>query len=156
MASSQHKARQFPFSIDRDGDVLQRLRDALGIRRLRTERDLVSLVERGLPIRCIDALRRAGFTQSEVHSVLISRRALMRHRAHRHRLSQTESDRAVRLARITVLAEAIFADPARSWRWLRTQKRAVGGRKPLELLATEAGGRLVEEWLYRIDDGMAA
>jgi uncharacterized protein (DUF2384 family) len=35
-------------------------------------------------------------------------------------------------------------------------KRQFNGRSPLRLAATEAGARLVEELLYRIDEGMAA
>lgn len=40
------------------------------------------------------------------------------------------------------------ADPA--------AKRHLQGRSPLQIVATEAGARLVEEWLHSIDEGMAA
>jgi uncharacterized protein (DUF2384 family) len=53
------------------------------------------------------------------------------------------------------LGQEVFGDPERGWRWLRDAKRQFHGRTPLELLATEAGARLVEELLYRIDEGMA-
>jgi putative toxin-antitoxin system antitoxin component (TIGR02293 family) len=62
----------------------------------------------------------------------------------------------VRVARIVALGEDVFGDRERSWRWLRTAKRQFQGRPPLQLVATEAGARLVEDLLYRIDEGMAA
>lgn len=84
------------------------------------------------------------------------RRTLTHRRARREALSREESDRAVRLARIAALAEYVFGDPKRAWRWLRASKRQFHGSSPLQLMATEAGARLVEELLYRIDEGMAA
>ena len=41
--------------------------------------------------------------------------------------------------------------------WLRSAKKsAFMAALPLTMMATEAGGRLVEEALYQIDEGMAA
>ena len=64
--------------------------------------------------------------------------------------------KAVRVARITSLAEQAFGEPDRSWRWMRKSKRHFQGRTPIEMLATEAGARLVEEMIYQVDDGVAA
>ena len=64
--------------------------------------------------------------------------------------------RAVRVARITALAERTFGDPAAAFRWLRKPKQRFEGRTPLDLLATDASARLVEEMIHQIDDGMAA
>ncbi len=50
----------------------------------------------------------------------------------------------------------IFGHPERAWRWLRKPKRRFDGKPPIEMLATEAGGRLVEEMIAQIDDGQAA
>ncbi len=58
--------------------------------------------------------------------------------------------------RVWGLAEHVFGETERSRRWLRAAKRQFQGRTPLQLMATEAGARLVEELLYRIDEGMAA
>ena len=41
-------------------------------------------------------------------------------------------------------------------RWLRKPKRSLDGEPPLSYLASEAGARLVEEMLYRIDSGILA
>ena len=60
------------------------------------------------------------------------------------------------MARITSLAELVFGEPERAWRWMRKPKRSFRGKTPIELLASEAGARIVEEMLVQIDDGMAA
>jgi len=136
--------------------LLKRMRELLGVGTLRTERDLVALVEERLATSAIDTLRQAGLTDDEVYAILIPRRTLAHRLARREPLSRDESDRVVRMARIAGPGEEVFGDPSRSWRWLRAAKRQFDGRSPLDLLTTEAGTRLVEELLYRIDDGMAA
>ena len=136
--------------------VLKRIQEILGVQRLRTDQDLMKLVEKRLSSRAIDALRQSGLTDEEVYSLVVPRRTLTHRRARREALSRDESDRVVRVARVVALCEEVFGERERGWRWLRDAKRQFKGRAPLDLLATEAGARLVEELLYRIDDGMAA
>lgn len=137
-------------------NVLKRVQAILGVERLRTDQDLMKLVEARLPSRAIDALRRSGLTDEEVHALVVPRRTLTHRRARREALSRDESDRVVRVARVMALCEEVFGERERAWRWLRDAKRQFQGRAPLDLLVTEAGARLIEEWLYRIDEGMAA
>jgi len=136
--------------------VLKRIQEILGVQRLRTDQDLMKLVEERLSSRAIDALRQSGLTDEEVYALVVPRRTLTHRRARHEALSRDESDRAVRVARVVALGAEVFGEPDRSWRWLRDAKRQFKGRAPLDLLATEAGARLVEELLYRIDEGMAA
>jgi putative toxin-antitoxin system antitoxin component (TIGR02293 family) len=136
--------------------VLKRIQEILDVKRLRTDQDLMKLVEGRLSSRTIDALRQSGLTDEEVYSLVIPRRTLTHRRARREALSRDESDRVVRVARVVALCEEIFGERERGWRWLRDTKRQFQGRAPLDLLVTEAGARLVEELLYRIDEGMAA
>jgi len=143
-------------STSEQPDLLKRVQEMLGVHRLRSDQDLVRLVEERLATRAIDGLRRSGLTDKEIYLLVVPRRTLTHRRARREALSREESDRAVRLARIAALAEQVFGDSERSWRWLRASKRQFHHRRPLELVATEAGARLVEELLYRIDEGMAA
>jgi putative toxin-antitoxin system antitoxin component (TIGR02293 family) len=136
--------------------VLKRVQEMLGVGSLRTDQDLMKLVEEHLPTRAVEALRQSGLTDEEVYSLVVPRRTLSHRRARREALSRDESDRVVRVARVVALCEAVFGERVRSWKWLRDAKRQFQGRAPLDLLATEAGARLVEELLYRIDEGMAA
>jgi putative toxin-antitoxin system antitoxin component (TIGR02293 family) len=136
--------------------ILQRVQAILSVEGLRTDQDVMKLVEEGLPSRVIDALRHAGLRDEEIYSLVVPRRTLTHRRAGREALSRHESDRAVRVARVLALCAEVFGERERGWRWLRDMKRQLQGRAPVDLLVTEAGARVVEEWLYRIDEGMAA
>ncbi len=142
--------------LSQQPSLLKRVREMLGVRRVTSDQDLVRLVEGRLPTEAADALRRSGLTDDEIYTLVLPRRTLAHRRARGEALTREESDRVVRIARIAALGEAVFGDRERAWRWLRGAKRQFRGRSPLQLLATEAGARLVEELLYRIDDGLAA
>lgn len=117
---------------------------------------MVALIEKRLPARAIRALMRGGFSSGEIYNLIVARRTLAHRLAKHQDLSTEESDRAVRVAWVASLAEEVFAESDRAWRWLRKPKRQFRGRSPIDLLATGAGARIVEELLIQIDDGMAA
>ena len=133
-----------------------RLEGKLGVPGIHSDEDLVTLVERRLPASAIRSLVRSGLSDAEVYGLILPRRTLAHRLAKREPLSREESDKAVRVARITALAEQTFGEPARAWRWMRKPKQRFRGRTPIELLATEAGARMVEEMIYQIDNGVAA
>jgi putative toxin-antitoxin system antitoxin component (TIGR02293 family) len=54
------------------------------------------------------------------------------------------------------MAEQVFGEPERAWRWLRKPQQRFDCKAPLDMLATEAGARLVEETLVQIDQGIFA
>lgn len=135
---------------------LKRVQDIIGVSRLRSDQDVVKLVEARLPVDAIDGLLRSGLTGDEIYSLVLPRRTLTHRRTRGGALSRDESDRAVRIARIIARGEHVFGDRERFWRWFRAEKRQLQRRTPVQLVATEAGARLVEEWLIRIDEGMAA
>lgn len=150
------KAAVLDTPISQQPGLFKRVQEILGVHRLRSDHDLLRLVEERLATGAIEGLRRSGLTDDEIYSLVVPRRTLTHRRARREALSREESDRAVRLARIAALAEQVFGDGERAWRWLRASKRQFHSRSPLQLVATEAGARLVEELLYQIDEGMAA
>ncbi|HZU31791.1 MAG TPA: antitoxin Xre/MbcA/ParS toxin-binding domain-containing protein [Candidatus Angelobacter sp.] len=124
--------------------------------RLKSENDLVELVEERLPVAAISRLVKHGILEKEIHSVIVPRRTLQHRRARKEKLSREESDRAVRLARLAALAEKVFGDSKTGMHWLRAPKKRFRDRAPIAMMETEAGSRLVEEILYQIDEGMAA
>lgn len=136
--------------------LYRRIEAKLGVGQLRSDHDLARLVEARLSVQSAAALTAHGLTDAELYALVVPRRTLAHRRARDEPLSREESDRAVRLARITALAEEVFGDDDKASRWLRKPKRRFDGRTPLQLLATEAGARLIEEALYRIDHGLAA
>ena len=70
-------------------------------------------------------------------------------------LSADESDRVLRLERISEMADRVFANHEKAQRWLRKESRALEAR-PIDLLSSETGARIVEEELHRIDFGIFA
>ena len=148
----------FAYAEISKGDVmLSWIMKKLGLRgTLKSEADLVALVEERLPVVSISALLEHGILEKEIYSVIVPRRTLQHRRAREEKLSREESDRAVRLARLTSLAEKVFGDPDAGRHWLRAPKKRFRGRTPMDMIATETGSRLVEETLYQIDEGMAA
>ena len=95
-----------------------------------------------------------SFTQEELYALVIPKRTLMRRKASNSPLTAEETDKALRLARVTSEADRVFGDPEKSSLWLRRKNRALSGHAPLDLLQTETGARMVEELLGQIDYGM--
>lgn len=121
-----------------------------------SEFDLALLAERRLPTDVVDIMTRHGLTSTEVHSLVIPLRTFKSRTNRRERLSREESDRAIRAARVLAQAESTFGSPQKALAWMRDPKARFGGRTPMELLESESGGRLVEEMLVQIDEGMFA
>jgi len=124
--------------------VLERVRTMLGVRGLRTDHDVMTLVEARLPVRALDGLRHAGLTDDELYALVLPRRTLTHRRARREPLTRDESDRVVRVARVLALSHEVFGEAERAWNWLRDAKRQFRRRTPLDVLATESGARWVE------------
>jgi putative toxin-antitoxin system antitoxin component (TIGR02293 family) len=107
-------------------------------------------------VSILDELRSHGFSREEISELVVPRRTLARRRQSGELLSREESDRAVRLARITELAERVFGDDTKAHRWLRKRSPMLEGAIPLDLLKSETGAQLVEQTLHGIDYGMFA
>lgn len=118
--------------------------------------NLAEIVEHGLPVDRLVLLRNHGLTFTEVSEVVISPRTLKHRKARGERLSDEETDRMVRVARIIAMANSVFGNPQKALKWLRTESDRMGGRRPISMLRTDAGGRLVESRLWQIDEGVFA
>ena len=116
--------------------------------------DLAELVDHGLPTGSLSLLKDKGLSFSEISQIVIAPRTLKHRKARGESLSLEETDRVVRVARVIALAESIFVDPAKALLWLRTPDDRLANRNPMSLLQTEAGGRLVENMLWQIDEGV--
>jgi len=124
---------------------------------IESDLDLLQLLRDGLPASAVDFLVGQGaLTAEELHSLVIPRRTLALRRQQKQTLTPEESDRVARVARVLAMAEETFADGDRSARWLRKPNRALAGQVPLQLLASELGGRMVEQALGRIAHGIFA
>jgi len=118
--------------------------------------DLAALVREGLPATSVTVL--AG--RLDIGSTMLSEklgiplRTLSRRLSLRSRLTSTESDRMVRLARVFATAVEMIGEEDKAVEWLQTPNRALGGKKPLDELDTDVGAREVEDLLGRIAYGV--
>jgi len=104
----------------------------------------------------LNVLSRHGYSEDEIFALVVPKRTLARRKAANEPLTIEETDKALRLERIAEQAERVFGEPAKAHRWLRKPKRALQGVTPVAYLATEAGARVVEEMLGRIEHGIFA
>jgi putative toxin-antitoxin system antitoxin component (TIGR02293 family) len=82
----------------------------------------------------------------------VSVRTLQRHKhAPVARLSPEQSGRAWQLAEIVAKATAVFGSRDEAQQWLRRPAIGLDQRRPLDLLTTPAGVRLVEDYLGRLE-----
>jgi putative toxin-antitoxin system antitoxin component (TIGR02293 family) len=121
-----------------------------------SEADLARIVRRGIRLGVLGHLEKAGFSKQEIERLIIPARTWRDRKRNREPLSLEESDRVVRLTRIQALAEDVFGDVEKANRWLREELGILDGKSPLEVAHTEAGARLIEQLLAKLDWGAAA
>jgi putative toxin-antitoxin system antitoxin component (TIGR02293 family) len=125
-------------------------------RAIKKPHDLADLVRKGLPANSVKALagrldiRNAALSQR----LGIPQRTLTRRLSRRSRLTASESDRAVRLARVYANAVEMIGEEDKAVRWLQTPNRALGGERPIDQVDTDVGAREVEDILGRIAYGV--
>jgi putative toxin-antitoxin system antitoxin component (TIGR02293 family) len=115
---------------------------------------LAEIAEKGLPTDSITFLKERGLTFSEVSEIVISPRTLKHRKARSEPLSIEETGRMLRVARILSLADQVFGNHEKALSWLRQLDERLNDRTPLSMLRTESGGRLVENLLWQIDEGV--
>lgn len=68
-------------------------------------------------------------------------------------LSEDESDRLYRIARVTEKAERVFGSTQKAHEWLKSENSVFRGVSPLSLLGSDAGAEAVTDELGRIEFG---
>jgi putative toxin-antitoxin system antitoxin component (TIGR02293 family) len=116
--------------------------------------ELAEFVEHGLPPENLEILKARGITFTEMANTVISPRTLKHRKARGENLSPEETERALRVASIIRLAESVFGNSEKAFRWLRHTSARLNDRTPLSLLKTEAGRQTIEEMLWGIDEGV--
>jgi putative toxin-antitoxin system antitoxin component (TIGR02293 family) len=72
------------------------------------------------------------------------------------RLDAVSTERLLQLQKLYELGKDVFEDLAKFNRWLKRPLRVLGNRTPFELLDTNAGMRLIEDELWRIEQSVYA
>lgn len=117
--------------------------------------DAALRISRGLSTDILATLQaRLRLSNLELSDLLmISPRTLDR-RKNEKTLPSDESERSYRIARLTDLARQIFGSTEEAAAWFKTSNYALDNQKPIELVKTEPGARLVERTLGQIRHGI--
>jgi putative toxin-antitoxin system antitoxin component (TIGR02293 family) len=122
---------------------------------LATEADVVKIVNTGLPSTALTRLIDEGYA---VELRMIGAETTMRRRIQeKQTLTVEESERLVRIARVTSLAEDLFGTKSAAIAWLNTRSNYVSNEEtisPLELATTDPGARMVEAMIARTAHGI--
>jgi putative toxin-antitoxin system antitoxin component (TIGR02293 family) len=123
-------------------------------RRIVNVDQLRKTVKAGLPYASLEALiDKFGLAREEAAAALHLPQRTFARRKKEQKLQGDESDRLLRLARVSGQAAATVGSEEKAVRWLRRPNRALGNRAPLELIDSDIGTRQVEEVLGRIEHG---
>ena len=135
--------------------VLQETTTMLGLKRVKTQLDLMPLIRRGLPFASLERVSRHLEISPlvMVAALGLAKRTVSR-RAQEKRLSPAESERLVRLTRVLAEAKHVLGSEEKARRWVLKPNRALDRATPLGLLDTDIGVNAVFEELGRIEHGV--
>ena len=121
---------------------------------IESEMDVVKIVNLGLPASALDLL----VAEIGVDIRLIGSETTVRRRIQeKQHFTVDESERLVRLARITSMAEELFGGTQAASAWLSRRSDYLPGSEPispLELSATDSGARVVESMMLQTAHGI--
>jgi putative toxin-antitoxin system antitoxin component (TIGR02293 family) len=122
---------------------------------VRSDLELAELIHDGFPVGSVDAVLQSGLLQpDELYGLVVPRRTLAHRKEKQGTLSSDQSDRLARVVRMLTRAEEALGDRDKATRWMRKENRALGGKRPIDLLESDAGARMVERVLGRIEHGV--
>jgi len=114
-------------------------------------------VEAGVPVAIMaNFVSASGLQFRDIYEIVIPARTLKHRRARKEPLTSDESDKLARLVRVYDQAIQVFGDKEKVLQWLNKPKVRFDNRTPIQMLRTDLGGRMVEEMLGQIDEGMFA
>ena len=123
-------------------------------RRIVNVDQLRETVKAGLPYASLEALiGKFGLAREEAAAALHLPQRTIARRKKEQKLQADESDRLLRLARVSAQAAVTLGSDEKAVQWLRRRNRALGNRAPLDLIDSDIGARQVEEVLGRIEHG---
>jgi putative toxin-antitoxin system antitoxin component (TIGR02293 family) len=113
-------------------------------------------IKKGIKIKDADFLKkRLGISDKEMAAFLgTSTATLQRKRRRQEAISFVQGDRLYRMARVLAKAVQLFGDNKMAVDWLKTPRRGLGGKIPLDLMETEAGAQEVEDLIGRLRHGV--
>ena len=118
---------------------------------------MVSIVRQGVKSDIYGWLRQAlAVSDNRLSAIIrVSQRTIQR-RLREGRFHPDESERIMRVAKLTERARDVFGDLESAREWLKSPQFALGGEIPLEYADTEPGAQVVEDVLGRLEHGIPA
>jgi len=116
---------------------------------------MVSIVRQGVKSDIYGWLRQTlAVSDSRLSGIIrVSQRTIKR-RLRDGRFHPDESERLMRVAKLTERAREVFGDLESAREWLKSPQFALGGEIPLEYADTEPGAQVVEDVLGRLEHGI--
>lgn len=81
-------------------------------------------------------------------------RTIYRRLEEKKKLDPVQTEKLVRIARVTAAASTTFLNSDKGREWIKRPNRALSGKRPIDLLDNEAGAELVDDILGRIREGI--
>lgn len=146
---------------DQELSILERtLKRLMGNRatQARSAFEIHEMIEKGLPSQdIISFVESVGLLHDKkvvVKVIGMSERTLYRRVKKPEPLTAEQSSRTWRFAEILTKAEDVFGDAGEAERWMNTPAMGLEGRKPIDLITTQVGYELVDDFLTRMDHGV--
>lgn len=115
----------------------------------------VELVEKGISKESLESLKKkAGLDYDQLAQLLNVARATLINKKSPDKFNTDLSDKIMSLADIFAYGFEVFEDEDHFRTWLQRSVRALGGKKPFELLHTSFGREEVKNLIGRIDHGV--
>lgn len=140
---------------ERDAAYRARLCRLLQIPEQPDDQTIHKLIEAGFPAVTLQALVDTCALSREACKLILSSRMLRLRVLRLQCLTASESDRLYRIAHVTAVAEEVFGNRQKAYRWLNKPKKRLLGSSPVGLLSTLIGGRIVEDMLMQMSEGLA-
>jgi len=121
---------------------------------LKTPLDVVRVSREGIVTSAVDLLVDQGFNRRDLDWI-IPLRTLTHRREKGQKLTTDETERWLRAAKISALAQEVLG-AEKAMAWLNKPRKVFDGLSAMELIKTEPGASLVEETLIQLDEGYFA
>jgi putative toxin-antitoxin system antitoxin component (TIGR02293 family) len=118
--------------------------------------ELEAAVETGLPKQALRLTVNRAHASAKDARMMLYRVVPEATYKRRSRLTQAQSERTERLARVIAAAEHVWSNRADAQAWLAKAHPELEGRTPLEAAMSELGARRAEDLLSRIFYGIPA
>jgi putative toxin-antitoxin system antitoxin component (TIGR02293 family) len=124
----------------------------------RSALDVALELRLGVPVLGLDAVRETtGLAMRDLLEVVpVSESTLKRRRQRGERLPADVADALFRLLHVFRLAQHVLGSTDKARNWLLTPTRALSHHRPLELLSSALGARIVEDELLALEHGFLA